>query len=73
MAARHLPPDPLILLQLTQVLGGKQIAEAHGLPIGCGFRRLRPLIPNEGGHLFQSKAARVSEDPGRVVSSSADG
>jgi len=39
----------------------------------CGFRRLRPLIPNEGGHLFQSKAARVSEDPGRVVSSSADG
>ena len=33
----------------------------------CVFRRSRPAIPNEGGHLFQSNPAGDSDDPGHPV------
>jgi hypothetical protein len=33
----------------------------------CVFRRSRPWIPSEGGHPFQSKPARDSDDPGHQL------
>jgi len=35
-------------------------------PASCVFRRSRPSIPSEGGHPFQSKPARDSDDPGHL-------
>jgi hypothetical protein len=32
----------------------------------CGFRRIRPGIPSEGGHRFRSKPAGDSDDPGHL-------
>jgi hypothetical protein len=58
---------------VVQLLEAVEAVPAVAHHLACGFRRLRPVIPNESGHLFQSKAARDSEGPCRVVSSSADG
>jgi hypothetical protein len=35
--------------------------------MACVFRRSRPWIPSEGGHPFQSKPARDSDDPGHLL------
>src|SRR6266545_3207234 len=34
--------------------------------ISCGFRRIRPGIPSEGGHRFRLKPAGDSDDPGHL-------
>lgn len=43
------------------------VAKSNKVRVDCGFRRSRPGIPIEAGHLFQSKSATHSGDVGHPL------